>query len=150
MARRAVRAHRHGMVSQPLDRRAGSLAAPGIDLPESALALFLPIAGAPREVAVFGYFDPQWRLLGMRHVRAEAVDTVTIPLRAVVIDALAFECTHVVMAHNHPSGDPSPSEADYRLTRRVAQALRFVDVVLFDHLVVAESGYRSFRARGLL
>ncbi len=118
-------------------------------LPGRVLAMFAPIAAAAQEVAMVGYFDPEWRLLGTQHY-AGSVDAVTIPLRAILADALAFDCALVVMAHNHPSGDPTPSDADYRLTRRMAQALQFIDVALFDHLVIATHGYASFRARGLL
>lgn len=119
-------------------------------LPDSVFDLFLPIAAAAQEVAAFGYFNPEWRLLGMRHRAPGRVDMVAISLREIVADALGFDCALVVMAHNHPSGDPTPSTADYALTRRLAQALDFVDVILFDHLVLARSGYHSFRARGLL
>ncbi|MGY2735003.1 JAB domain-containing protein [Sphingomonas sp. UYP23] len=135
------------MLSDPLADPADVAAA---DLPEGVLTVFRPIAAAAREVAMFGYFDPEWGLLGMRRLYAGSVDAVAIPLRAIVADALAVDCALVVMAHNHPSGDPTPSESDYRLTRRVAQALHFIDVVLFDHLVIAAHGYTSFRARGLL
>ncbi|WP_010183307.1 JAB domain-containing protein [Sphingomonas sp. PAMC 26605] len=129
----------------------GDLAAAGpLDLPEAVLALFRPIAAVAREVAMVGYFDPKWRLLGMRELSAGSIDAVAIPLRAIVADALALDCALAVLAHNHPSGDPTPSDADYRLTRRVAQALQFIDVVLFDHLVIAADSYSSFRARGLL
>lgn len=121
-----------------------------MDLPAGVRALFRPIADAAREIAAFGYFDPEWRLRGMRHHAPGRADMVAISLRDVVADALAFECALVVMAHNHPSGDPTPSTADYALTRRLAQALHFVDVILFDHLVLARRGYHSFRARGLL
>lgn len=119
-------------------------------LPRPAFALFVPLATCAREVASIGYFDPEWRLLGMRHIAAGRVDAVAISLRDVVRDALAFDCIAVVLAHNHPSGDPTPSAADYALTRRLAQALRFVEVALFDHLVLAPHGYRSFRDGGLL
>jgi DNA repair protein RadC len=119
-------------------------------VPAAVLALFLPIATDAHERAVFGYFAPDWRLLGMRHVAPGLRDSVTIPLRAVVADALAFDCTAVVMAHNHPSGDPAPSDADYVLTRRLARTLEAVGVQLYDHLVLARGGYESFRAHGLL
>ncbi|MET3762679.1 JAB domain-containing protein [Sphingomonas sp. UYEF23] len=132
------------------EERANRGACAALDLPDAVLARFLPIATAAQEVAAFGYFDPEWRLLAMRHLPPRCVDAVTIPFRTIVADALASDCALVVMAHNHPSGDPTPSAADYRLTRRIAQALQFIDVALFDHLVIAAQGYRSFRARGLL
>lgn len=117
---------------------------------DAARALFAPLADAAEEVAAFAYLDPEWRLLGMRHVCSDRRDMVTIPLRAVVADALAFDCAAVMMAHNHPSGDPSPSDADYILTRKLARGLDLVDVQLVDHLVLARGGSESFRALGLL
>lgn len=69
----------------------------------STIALFAPIAMVREEVAVFAYLDPDWRLLGTRHIASGLTDAVTIPLRAVVTDALAFDCSAVVMAHNHPT-----------------------------------------------
>jgi len=116
----------------------------------ATIALFEPIVTVREEVAVFAYLDPKWRLLGMRHMPSGLSDAVTIPLREIVSDALAFDCTTVVMAHNHPSGDPTPSDADYALTRRLARALELVGVRLFDHLVLARDGCESFRQRGLL
>ena len=116
----------------------------------ATIALFAPIAAMREEVAVFAYLDPEWRLLGMRHVPSGLSDAVTIPMREVVADALSFDCAAVVMAHNHPSGDPAPSDADYAFTRRLAHALDLVGVKLFDHLVLARDGCESFRRRGLL
>uniref|UniRef100_UPI0035CBBBA5 JAB domain-containing protein n=1 Tax=uncultured Sphingomonas sp. TaxID=158754 RepID=UPI0035CBBBA5 len=116
----------------------------------AARALFAPIATASFEVAAFAYLDPEWRLLGMRHVRSNRCDAVMIPVRAVVADALAFDCVAVVMAHNHPSGDPSPSAADFALTRRLARGLDLVEVRLVEHLILARDGCESFRAQGLL
>ena len=116
----------------------------------ATIALFAPIAMAREEVAVFAYLDPDWRLLGTRHMASGLTDAVTIPLRAVVTDALAFDCSAVVMAHNHPSGDPTPSGTDYAFTRRLAYGLDLIGVRLIDHLVLARGGYDSFRRRGLL
>ena len=77
-------------------------------------------------------------------------DAVTISLRDVVADALAFDCAVVVMAHNHPSGDPTPSDADYSFTRALARTLAALGAPLYDHLVLVRGGAESFRARGLL
>ena len=115
-----------------------------------AAQLFVPIAGAPGEIAVFAYLDPEWRLLGSRHIRSTRPDTVTIPLRTVVADALAFDAAAVAMAHNHPSGDPTPSAEDHALTRRLARALAAVGVRLVEHVVLSTRGSASFRQRGWL
>lgn len=54
------------------------------------------------------------------------------------------------MAHNHPSGDLSPSPEDVRVTRQIAQAGRILGVGLLDHVLVSEAGFMSFRKEGLL
>lgn len=118
--------------------------------PDLYAALFAPIAMLRSEVAVFAYLDPEWRLLGMRHVPSAHADEVAIPVRDVVADALAFDAAAVAMAHNHPSGDPTPSERDHALTRRLARALELVGVRLVEHLVLSRTGCQSFRRQGLL
>lgn len=116
----------------------------------AAHALFAPLAAEPVEVAGFAYLDPQWRLLGLRHTRSASTLALDVPMRAVATDVLALDCAAVVMAHNHPSGDASPSAADRALTKRLARALDALGVQLFDHLVLAGERVTSFRALGLL
>ncbi|NLS25753.1 hypothetical protein S2M10_07250 [Sphingomonas sp. S2M10] len=120
-----------------------------VDAP-SAQALFGPLASAPMEVAAFAYLARDGRLLGMRHMHGVEVDAVDVPVRRVVADALAFDAAAVLMAHNHPSGDPWPSPADRDATRRLLLALGPVDVRLVDHLVLAGGCTASFRALGWL
>lgn len=117
---------------------------------ESAHALFGSLAGAPVETAAFAFLARDGRLLGMRHLRGNCIDTVDLPVRRVVADALAFDAAAVVMAHNHPSGDPRPSAADRRTTRRLLAALGSVEIRLVDHLVLAPGGAASFLALGWL
>lgn len=117
---------------------------------ESIALHFAPIADAAQEIAIFAYLDPEWRVLGVRRVSSRAVDTLTVSLRDVVADAIAFDAVAVAMAHNHPSGDPTPSRADYALTRRIARTLDAIGVRLIEHVVLARGRRDSFRARGLL
>jgi DNA repair protein RadC len=120
-----------------------------LDVP-AAQALFGRLAGARTEIAAFAYLARDGRLLGMRHMHGDHADSVDVPVRWVVADALAFDAAGVLMAHNHPSGDPSPSRADRATTRRLLGALDPVDVRLVDHLVFARDGWASFRALGWL
>ena len=76
---------------------------------QAVRTLFAGIASAPTEVAAFAYFDPEWRLLGMRHAAPGTTDAVDLSLRDVARDAIAFDAVSVAMAHNHPSGDPTPA-----------------------------------------
>jgi DNA repair protein RadC len=70
--------------------------------------------------------------------------------REVIRRALELGATAVVLVHNHPSGDPEPSEADRSITGRVAGCGRSFDIALNDHIIVTKAGFTSFRSRGLL
>jgi DNA repair protein RadC len=77
-------------------------------------------------------------------------DGADFPLRSIVADAIRHNSKAIVLAHNHPSGDPTPSAADKRATRRLACAAEALDCAVIDHLVFAGSRCVSFRALGLL
>jgi DNA repair protein RadC len=70
--------------------------------------------------------------------------------REVVRHALLLNASALILAHNHPSGDPSPSVADIATSRRIAQALAAVNVALHDHLIVGDNRIESLRTRGVL
>lgn len=79
-----------------------------------------------------------------------AADRLDVSLRAILIDALAVGTAAVLIAHNHPSGDPTPSMADRTVTGRLATLLAGIEVRLLDHLVFAGARCTSFRQLGLL
>lgn len=108
------------------------------------------VADAPVEVAAFVYCDGAGRVVGTHRVRSGSADMVAVRVRGIAIDALALDAAALVMAHNHPSGSAWPSRADREATRRIALALRALEVRLFDHLIVAGGARWSFRAAGLL
>jgi DNA repair protein RadC len=72
------------------------------------------------------------------------------PLRSIIADAALHGSAGIVLAHNHPSGDPAPSEADCRATRRLASAAEALDCTIVDHLIFAGDQCTSFRRMGLL
>lgn len=72
------------------------------------------------------------------------------PLRDIIADAAAHRSAGIVLAHNHPSGDPRPSDSDCRATRRLAAAAEALDCTILDHLVFAGKECTSFRRLGLL
>ena len=73
-----------------------------------------------------------------------------LPLRQVIADASVHGSAGVILAHNHPSGDPTPSTADRQITRRLALAGEAIDLAVLDHLVIAGQQCSSMRAMGLL
>ena len=70
--------------------------------------------------------------------------------REVVRRALELSATSVILVHNHPSGDPTPSKADIDITRQVVEAARTLGISVHDHLVVGRDGVVSFKSKGLL
>lgn len=116
----------------------------------SLALLFLPIARVATEVVVFAFLDRRGEVLGVRHIASSRFASVDVPIRVIVADVLSLDARGVVMAHNHPSGDPEPSAQDLRVTRRIAITLDALGVRLIDHLVLAGDIVTSFRARGLL
>ena len=76
--------------------------------------------------------------------------TVVSPLKQIVRDALENSTAAIVLAHNHPSGDPHPSECDLRATRKLATVAEAIDCRLLDHLIFAGSECISLRALGFL
>jgi len=78
------------------------------------------------------------------------VDHVPVYPREVVKRALELNASAIILVHNHPSGDPTPSQADIDMTRKVEMAARTVGVVLHDHVVIGKERDASFRALALL
>jgi DNA repair protein RadC len=78
------------------------------------------------------------------------VDHTPVYPREVVKRALELQASALIMVHNHPSGDTTPSRADIDMTRQVKDALKVVGVTLHDHLIIGRGGHRSFKATGLL
>jgi DNA repair protein RadC len=72
------------------------------------------------------------------------------PLRTIIADAALHGSAGLVLAHNHPSGDSTPSDSDCRATRRLASAAEALDCTVVDHLVFAGDECSSFRRLGLL
>ena len=64
--------------------------------------------------------------------------------------ALELNASAVILVHNHPSGDPTPSDADVAMTREVKEAAEKLGIALHDHVVISRSGHTSFRSLGLL
>jgi DNA repair protein RadC len=94
--------------------------------------------------------DSRQRVLKQCEIFVGTVARALVSSRDVVRIALEANAVGVVLFHNHPSGDPSPSADDLTFTRRVQQSLSLVDVELVDHLIVGAQRYCSMRGRGLL
>lgn len=124
---------------------------PGISFTSSAAArdwLRLQLAGQEREMFMVLYLDNQYRLLESETLFAGSINHVQVYTRGVVKSALRFNAAAVVLAHNHPTGDPEPSQCDRNIKGRLKAALALIDVKTLDHLVVGQDGIVSFAERG--
>ncbi len=108
------------------------------------------IGAAALEHLIIGYFDAEGHLLKTTELCSSHCKSIDIPYRDIVHDALNCQAHSVVLIHNHPSGDPSPSRADTSQTRNIARLLKALDIGVDDHFIVAGDRLFSFYAAGLL
>lgn len=92
--------------------------------------------------------DAKCKVICCRLIGEGSVNSASISVRKIVETALDANATSVVLAHNHPSGVAIPSPEDIQTTKRVANALKAVEVILVDHIVVAENDYVSIALSG--
>jgi DNA repair protein RadC len=119
--------------------------------PEQAADVLVPrLRGADRERCVAALLDTKHRLLGVATVSIGSVDHTFMAPREVLRDALVTNASALVLAHNHPSGDPEPSADDEAVTRRIADAATLVGIDLLDHLVVGGERWVSLARRGII
>ena len=79
-----------------------------------------------------------------------SVDEAAVYVREIVRRALDCHATALILVHNHPSGDPQPSQQDIRLTREIIEATRHIKVTVHDHIIIGSRGHSSMRALGLI
>lgn len=120
--------------------------------PEAAQAFFAGCfeeADPSRERLLVAHLDSSARCLHLSQHEGDETGA-DFPLRTIIADAAIHGTAGLLLAHNHPSGDPRPSSADCSATRRLAQAANALGCAVVDHLVFAGPRCRSFRALGLL
>ncbi len=96
------------------------------------------------------FLDTRNRLLADEAQAKGTVNHTPVYPREVVRRALELQATAIILVHNHPSGDPTPSRDDIEMTREVATAARALSIVLHDHVIVGNGAWLSFRREGLL
>ncbi|MBK1620236.1 DNA repair protein [Lamprobacter modestohalophilus] len=119
--------------------------------PEVSLRYFrLALAREPRECFVCAFLDSRHRIIEIRDLFQGTLDGCNVYPRVVAQMALSLNAAACLIAHNHPSGDPTPSGADIAITKRLRECLELFDIRLLDHLVVGREGGCSMAQRGLL
>ena len=108
------------------------------------------LAGRTREEFRVLFLDKRNRLIRDEVMGRGTVDHAPVYPREVVRRALELDASALVLAHNHPAGDPTPSTADIEITRQVVAAAQALRIAVHDHVVVGGQSVASFRALGLL
>ncbi len=118
----------------------------------SALMEYCKTAMAHRETEQFRilFLDRKNVLIADEEQSRGTVDHVPVYPREVVKRSLELNASALILVHNHPSGDPTPSRADIDMTRQIDQAARSVGITLHDHVIVGREHDTSFRSQGLL
>jgi DNA repair protein RadC len=112
--------------------------------------LTMALANEPREVFGLILLDTRHGVLGMEILFQGTIDGASVYPREVVKAALDANAAAVILAHNHPSGNPEPSQEDRLITRKIVEALRTVDIRVLDHLIVAGNDVVSLTEQGLI
>lgn len=89
-------------------------------------------------------------LIGEKIIFKGTVNASIVSPREIFIEAVQQEAVYIILLHNHPSGDPTPSREDIALTKRIKEAGRLMDIQLIDHIIIGDHRYVSFSEKDLL
>lgn len=95
------------------------------------------------------FLDTKNGIIDDKDISIGTVNTSLVDPREVFKEALIKKAVHIILIHNHPSGDPTPSQDDIEVTRRVLSASKIIGVNLVDHIVIGDGKYISIREKGL-
>jgi len=118
--------------------------------PEDAARLLCDMASLEQEEMRVLLLNQKNRLLAIRRVYEGSLHTTVVRISELFRDAVRYNCASLIVAHNHPSGDSTPSPEDAALTREIVKAGALLDIEVLDHLVIGASGkFTSLKERGL-
>jgi DNA repair protein RadC len=139
----AIELGRRLSVAQPDER-------PTIQSPEDAAELLLYEMGAlEREHLRVLLLDTRNRLVKVSEVYRGSLNSSLIRIGEVFRDAVRINAAALIIAHNHPSGDPTPSPEDVAVTKAIGEAGKLLDVEVLDHIIIGKNKYVSLKAKGL-
>lgn len=119
--------------------------------PESIANYFMEsMRHLPQEEVRAAFFDTKNNLIKDVHISTGTVNSSLVTPRELFIKALKYRAVYIVLLHNHPSGDPSPSHDDILLTHRLKEVGEIMSVPVLDHIIIGDNNYISFRNKGIL
>ncbi len=96
------------------------------------------------------FLDKRNRIIADEVQQEGTVDHTPVYVREVVKRALELSATAIILVHNHPSGDPTPSQADIEMTKQIVEAAKNLGITVHDHIIVGKEGHVSFRGLSLI
>ena len=122
-----------------------------LDHPDTIAARYMErLRHEKQETIYLLMLDKKNHLLGERCISRGSVDASVITPREIMITALEQQAVNLILLHNHPSGNPSPSQDDILLTRRILQSADMIGLHLLDHIIIGDRMYFSFAAEDMM
>lgn len=124
---------------------------PNIECSDDVYHIVAPhLANLPREIFKILLLTSRNRLIAEKTIFEGSLTESIVSPREIIKEAINLSAASIVLVHNHPSGNPSPSEEDKKVTRRLKQACEVVGVNVLDHIIVGQKDFYSFADSGLL
>jgi DNA repair protein RadC len=102
-----------------------------------------------REQVKLVMMDSKNKIIKDMIISEGSVNTSIMPTRDVYVQALRNEAVNIILLHNHPSGDPTPSMEDIRVTKKLAEAGNLIGITLMDHIIIGDNRYISLKEQGV-
>jgi DNA repair protein RadC len=94
--------------------------------------------------------NPRNKIIGISTISIGTLNASLVHPREVFKDAITHGAASVVLAHNHPSGDPEPSEDDLKITKKLVESGKILGIEVIDHIIIGKNGFFSFKEKGLI
>jgi DNA repair protein RadC len=133
------------MILSAPDQQRTQIKTPG----DAAQLLMLEMGMLEQEEVRTLLLDTRNRVLSVQQVYKGSLNTASMRVAEVFKQAIRANCASIIIAHNHPSGDPAPSAEDVKVTKSLVAAGKLLDIDVLDHIVIAQNRYVSLKERGL-
>ncbi len=102
-----------------------------------------------REQVLLILMDSKNKVIKDMIISEGTVNTSIMPTREIFVEAVKYEAVNIILLHNHPSGDPTPSGEDIRVTKRIYEAGNMIGITLMDHIIIGDNRYISLKEVGV-
>ncbi|MGD0036491.1 MAG: DNA repair protein RadC [Bacteroidota bacterium] len=122
-----------------------------INSPESAVEIFRPkFEGLTQEALYVICLNSKNKIIGITLVSLGILNSSLVHPREVFKPAILMSAASIIVAHNHPSGNPEPSQEDIQITKQLVEAGKIIGIPVYDHIIVTEDNFTSLSERRLI